>query len=368
MFINRQIAGAAFMTVAALIGGAALAQEGVSQIPRSGEKVEGAPFTVERDWGTFTLNERTAAKVRVGEPINYVFSYGSSSIPLFSPQYAIGAQIGCDMAQEIYPMTCAAIAPVQADVNQQVAQVEAKLAAGEIDCIGLAPSGDATTTLTNKLMDMGIPVFTVGTPSRAHEFTNFTQVPIKEGEQSAQAVIDWMAANNRNDIKVFAVSTGSPTAEYSIGRTKGFVDTIRAAIPDAQFITTDANPLNTTYDAAKSYDVYRSFLATNPNVQVIQNVDIGAEHAARAIEALNMVGKVFTVGWNNSYGQLDAIEKDIQIAAFDQRWPDQAGFGAVACAAFLKNGEILPNTQTLLPISKDNVGEARAQLDEMMKG
>lgn len=367
MFTTKRVLCAALLAGAASLTGAALAQDGVSQIPKSGDKVEGAPFTVTRDWGTFTLNERVAAKVRNGEPINYVFSYGSSSIPLFSPQYAIGANIGCEMAQAIMTLNCAAIAPVQADVNQQVAQVEAKLAANEVDCVGLSPSGDATTTLTNKLMDMGIPVFTVGTPSRAHEFTNFTQIPLKEGAQSAQAVLDWMAANNRMDIKVFAVSTGSPTAEYSIGRTKGFVDTIKAAIPDAQFITTNDNPLNVTYDAAKSYDVFRSFLATNPNVQIIQNVDIGAENADRAIESLGMTGKVFTVGWNNSYGQLDAIAKGIQIAAFDQRWPDQAGFGAVACAAFLKNGEILPNTQTLLPITKENVDVARSQLDEMMK-
>jgi ribose transport system substrate-binding protein len=367
MIITKRIVGAAAFCGAALIAGAVFAQSDVSQIPKSGEKVEGAPFTVARDWGTFTLNERVANKVKNGEPINYVFSYGSSSIPLFSPQYAIGAGIGCEMAQSIMTLNCAAIAPVQADVNQQVAQVEAKLAANEVDCIGISPSGDATTTLTNKLMDMGIPVFTVGTPSRAHEFTNFTQIPLHEGAQSAQAVLDWMAANDRMDIKVFAVSTGSPTAEYSIGRTKGFVDTIKAAIPDAQFVTTNDNPLNVTYDAAKSYDVFRSFLATNPNVQIIQNVDIGAENADRAIESLGMQGKVFTVGWNNSYGQLDAIEKGIQIAAFDQRWPDQAGFGAVACAAFLKNGEILPNTQTLLPINKDNVADARAQLDEMMK-
>ncbi len=344
----------------------AIAQDTSSQIPLTGPKADGAPFTVVRDWGTFKLADRVAEKVKKGEPINYVFSYGSSSIPLFSPQYQIGAAAGCTMAQSIYAEKCAAIAPVQADVNQQVAQVEAKLAANEVDCVGLSPSGDATTALTNKLMDLGIPVFTVGTPSRAHEFTNFTQIPDKEGRQSAQAVLDWMKANNRSDIKVFAVSTGSPTAEYSIGRTKGFVAAIKEAIPDATFVTTDANVLNTTYDAAKSYDVYRSFLATNPTVQIIQNVDIGAEHADRAIESLGMQGKVFTVGWNNSYGQLDAIDKGIQIAAFDQRWPDQAGFGAVACAAFLKNGEILPNTQTLKAITKDNVAEARAALDKMM--
>ena len=99
---------------------------------------------------------------------------------------------------------------------------------------------------------------------------------------------------------------------------------------------------------------------------MIENVDIGAEHADRAIESMGLSGKVFTVGWNSSRGQLDAIEKGIQIAQFDQRWPDQAGFGAVACAALLKNGEILPNTQTLKAVFKDDVEQARAELAKTM--
>jgi hypothetical protein len=76
----------------------------------------------------------------------------------------------------IYPMDCASIAPVQNDPNQQVSQIEAKLAAGEIDCISIEPTtSDSTTAIVNKLMDQGIPVFTVGVTSRGHEFTNFTQ-------------------------------------------------------------------------------------------------------------------------------------------------------------------------------------------------
>ena len=42
-------------------------------------------------------------------------------------------------------------------------------------------TSDSTTAITNKLMDQGIPVFTVGVTSRGHEFTNFTQVPMLEG-------------------------------------------------------------------------------------------------------------------------------------------------------------------------------------------
>ncbi|MEP7240444.1 MAG: sugar ABC transporter substrate-binding protein [Devosia sp.] len=350
-----------------LTAGAAMAQDSATQIPLTGEKVDGAPQTVVRPWGTFKLADRVAAKVAAGQPINYVFSYQASGIPLFSPQYAAGAEMGCKMAQNIYPMSCAAIAPVQNDPNQQVSQIEAKLAAGEVDCVGIEPvSSDAMTAITNKLMDQGIPVFTAGVSSNGHEFTNFTQIPDKEGAYAANTVLKWIKDNNKTDIKVFAVSGGDPTQFWAQGRMKGFHDTIMAAIPDAKFVTTEANGLNTSYEPGQTYDTYRSFLTANPDVQFIENVDIGAEHAARAIDSLGLTGKVFTVGWNNSLGQLDAIEKGIQVAEFDQRWPDQAGFGAVACAAFLKNGEILPNTQTLKPVMKDGVDQARKELAETM--
>jgi ABC-type sugar transport system substrate-binding protein len=360
-------AGLAPFALACVVGGAvALAADSQSQIPTSGEKVAGAPFEVKRDWGTFKLAERIAAKVKAGGKINYVFSYQASGIPLFSPQFAAGFATGCKAGNAIYPLDCASIAPVQTDPNQQISQIEAKLAAGEIDCISIEPTtSDSTTATVNKLMGQGIPVFTVGVTSRGHEFTNFTQVPQLEGETAGKIVLDWMKANNK-DLKVFAVSGGDPTQFWAQGRMKGFRETIAKAIPDAKFVTTETNGLNVSYDPGQTYDTYRTFLSANPDVQFIENVDIGAEHADRAISSLNKVGQVYTVGWNVSKGQLDGIEKGIQAAALDQRWPDQAAFGGPACAQFLKNGEILPNTQTLLPVMKDQVAAARAELDRIL--
>ena len=352
----------------ALISAAAVAQQpSESQIPSTGEKVEGAPATVKRDWGEFKLADRVAEKIKKGEPINYVFSYQASGIPLFSPQYKAGFEMGCKMGKAIYPMNCASIAPVQNDPNQQVSQIEAKLATGEIDCIGIEPvSSDAMTAITNKLMGLGIPVFTAGVTSRGHEFTNFTQTPDKEGKTAAETVLKWMK-DNKSDLKVFAVSGGDPTQFWAQGRMKGFEDAIKTAIPDAKFVTGAKNGLNTSYEPGKAYDVFRSFLTANPDVQFIQNVDIGAEHADRAIKSLGMQGKVFTIGWNSSKGQLAAIEEGTQVAQLDQRWPDQAAFGAPACAQFLKNGVILPNTQTLKAVLKPDVDEARKELDRTMK-
>ena len=55
--------------LAGVVGGpTAHAADSQSQIPTSDEKVAGAPFEVNRDWGTFKLADRIAAKVKAGAP------------------------------------------------------------------------------------------------------------------------------------------------------------------------------------------------------------------------------------------------------------------------------------------------------------
>ena len=206
-------------------------------------------------------------------------------------------------------------------------------------------------------MATGIPVFTVGVQSNGNEFSNFTQISDKEGRQAAGIVVDYMKANNL-DFKNFAVSGGDPTQNWAQGRMQGFIDGIKEAIPDANFINDASTALVTTYDPAGTYDAYKAFIQGNPEVQVIENVDIGGEHA-RAIADSDNKGKIFSLGWNVSIGQLDAIEEGTQIVALDQQWGDQAGFGALACAELLKNGKVLPNTNTLKPITTENVEQAR---------
>lgn len=323
---------------------------------------EGWPYTgTLADGSTFTLHPRVADKLAKGEPINYVFSYGSTAIPLFSPQYAAGYARTLPEAQKILPMNGQAIAPASAvqDVNEQIAQFDALFKADQIDCLSIQSTGtDAFTKIVNDIMATGIPVFTVGVESNGNEFTNFTQISNKEGRQAAGIIVDYMKANNL-DFKVFAVSGGDPTQNWAQGRMQGFIDGIKEAIPDATFVNDASTALVTTYDPAATYDAYKAFIQGNPEVQVIENVDIGGEHAARAIADSGNTGKMFSLGWNVSIGQLDAIEAGTQIVALDQQWGDQAGFGALGCAEFLKNGKILENTNVLKPITTENVVQAR---------
>ncbi len=256
-----------------------------------------------------------------------------------------------------------AIAPSSAvqDTNEQIAQIDALFKTDAIDCLSIQSTGtDGFTKIVNDIMATGIPVFTVGVQSNGNEFTNFTQISDKEGRQAAGIVVDYMNANDL-DFKTFAVSGGDPTQNWAQGRMQGFIDGIKEAIPDAVFVNDASTALVTTYDPAGTYDAYKAFIQGNPEVQVIENVDIGGEHAARAIADSGNTGKIFSLGWNVSIGQLDAIEAGTQIVALDQQWGDQAGFGALGCAEFLKNGNILPNTNTLKPITTENVVEAREE-------
>ena len=322
----------------------------------------GLPYTATlKDGSTFKLNQRIVDKLAKGEPINYVFSYGSTAIPLFSPQYKNGYDRTLPDAQKILPMNGQAIAPSSAvqDPNEQIAQFDALFKANQIDCLSIQSTGtDAFTKIVNDYMATGLPVFTVGVESNGNEFSNFTQISNKEGHQAAGIVVDYMNAKGLT-FKTFAVSGGDPTQNWAQGRMQGFIEGITAAIPGAKFLNTAATALVTTYDPAGTYDAYKAFIQGNPDVQVIENVDIGGEYAARAIADSGNKGKIFSLGWNVSIGQLDAVEAGTQIVALDQQWGDQAGFGALACAELLKNGKILPNTNTLKPVTTTNVVQAR---------
>lgn len=328
-------------------------------------------WTVElKDGSTFRLADDIRKKVEANEAVNYLFSYQSSSIQGFSEQYKAGYERTQPDALKIYPeMKFKAVAPSAnpGDVPQQISQIQAQVNAGQVDCVAINPLTDTGyTQITNELLAKGIPVFTIGITTHGNELTDFTQVPLKEGAQAADETLKFMKDNDL-DFKVFAVSGGEPTLAWAKERMKGYQERIKEEIPDAKFVTTWDNPLAVTYDAAKSLDAYRAFLRSKgKDVDVVENVDIGAGYAAQAIEELGRKGKTYSLGWNITPEQIKAIENGSQIALFDQKWWEQAGFGARACAEFLKNGKVLPNTQELQVVTKANVDQALADLDEIL--
>lgn len=331
-----------------------LTKQGFTQIA-DGIGLAAAPASAKlKDGSTFKVAKSITDKIARGEQINFAMSYGAKGIPLFSQQYFQGETKGVEAAKRILPMKLRDTSPEgnSQDVQKQIAGIEALLNTGQIDCLSIQPLDDHSFTgITNKVMAKGIPVFTVGVESAGNELSNFTQVSHKEGLQAAAIVVDWMKKNNKS-LKVFAVSGGDPSATWAQGRLSGFVEGITKDVPGAKFINNATNALTTSYDSAKTLDAYKAFIAGHPDVQFIENVDIGAEYADRAITDAGLKGKAFTIGWNLSTGQLDAIDAGIQVAALDQAWAQQAAFGPAACAMYLKFGKVMPNNQVLVPVTK----------------
>lgn len=352
-------------TIGALLVTAAVM--GIGSISYAADE-SGWPYTGKLvDGSTFTLNPRIAEKLKAKQPASYLFSYASSSTDLYSAQIKAGYDQTLASANAIYPLDARAIAPATAyDANLQISQIEAQFNSNQTDCVSIAVNGaDAFTEITKRLMADGIPVFTNGAPTNGNEFGQFTQIPEKEGVQAADLVLDWIKKNGK-DIKVFAVSGGNPSATWAQGRLISFEKRIKEAIPDAKFVTDSANALNTTFAAAQQYDAFSAFFLAHPDVQFMLNADQGAGQADKAITDAGRVGQVYTLGWNNTDDQLDGIKQGIQLALLDQKWSDQGGFGALACATFLATGEILPNTQKLIVVGPEQVEEARAELRKLL--
>src|SRR5581483_9151337 len=250
-------------------------------------------------------------------------------------------------ASKIYPVKGTRLCPpaTQQDVNTQINQIQARLNVNQVDCLSIEPqSSTSMAPLVEQVLKKGIPVFTVGLSTFGNEFTNFTQVPFKEGQTAAATAVSFMKAKHLS-FKTFATSGGDPTQYWAQNRGKGFVAGIKKAIPSAKFVTTEKNMLNTTYDPGKTYDTFKAFFSgAGKSVQVMENVDIGAGFAAQAIKDLGRSGKAFSLGWNVIPNEIEALKNGTQIALFDQNWPQQAAFGAIACAKFIKDGTILPNT------------------------
>lgn len=347
-----------------LTAAAGLREIGFDQIADSVEAADAG------DAGSFVLAESIADKVASGEPFNYVFSYQSSAIANFSDQYAVGYEATLGVADSIAPINPTSIAPAVpgTDVPQQIAQIEALLNTEQIDCLTIEPAdSNSFTDIVQRAIDAGIPVFTAGVTSNGAEFSNFTQVPLEEGATVADGVLAYAEANDV-ELSVFTVSGGDPSQFWAQGRMEGFQTRILEEIPDAEFINTFDNALTAPYDPAGALDAYKAFLAGNPEVDLIMNADIGAEHAATAIAEAGLTGEAFSVGWNVAPGSLDAIEAGTQIATYDQEWSQQAGFGAVACAVYLATGLVMPNTQRLTEVNISNAAEARAELEAILGG
>jgi ribose transport system substrate-binding protein len=66
--------------------------------------------------------------------------------------------------------------------------------------------------------------------------------------------------------------------------------------------------------------------------------------------------------------QAEAIRNGTQIAMLDQKWPEQAGFGALACADYFANKIVRPNTQVLTEVTAENLDQVLEEQKALVEG
>jgi hypothetical protein len=130
---------------------------------------------------------------------------------------------------------------------------------------------------------------------------------------AAATTVAYMKAHNLHSLGDVRGLRRRPDAVLANNRAKGWLD--QKAIPGAKFVTTEKNMLN-DYDRQ---DLARSRHSSGRRQErdVIENVDIGAGYAARAIKDAGRAGRRSAQGWNVTPSR-SRPQGGTQIAMFDQ--------------------------------------------------
>ncbi len=335
----------------------------------------GAPYTAKFSWGQFTLASSIASKIDKKQPLNFVLSFQTLATVGAPVNLLAGMRQAADDVKTQYGVTVNVrlIGPPNTDPVAQISQVQQAISAGQVDCLAVEPvTPDAFVRVLNQAVDAGVPSYTVNTDSPdSHRFAysgaNDSFPPkgqYQMGQVSGQYSIQWLKDHNITP-KVAALVTGDTTAPWAQGRMQGWMDTMKAAYPDLQFVGTPTNALSTGYDPAGIYSQVAAFMNGHPNVDLYFDSDWGAKTIGKLIKDRGLKGKINTIGYNVDTTYLDEVTSGDVMATVDQRYDEQSAGFVTGCAAFLLKGVVPPDQfQYIQPtvVTPANVADVKARL------
>ena len=114
-----------------------LATAFASTASAQGSGVGDAAKTHDFSWGTFKLAQRIIDKAAAGTPLSIIVDNESPATPVFGAEQQIGTDRGCANNKTGLAATCALKGPPKADQTAQIAELDALLAADQVDCLGI---------------------------------------------------------------------------------------------------------------------------------------------------------------------------------------------------------------------------------------
>lgn len=256
----------------------------------------------------------------------------------FQHQFWQAVKSGAEQAAEEFDVEISFEGPdTEADVDQQIQQLQTALDKNP-SAIGFAAlDSQAAGPLLQQAKDAGIPViaFDSGVDSDIPLTTAATD-NLAAAAEAAKHMAD--AIGNEGKVALVVHDQTSVTGQQ---RRDGFVEYMEKNEPNIEIVDIQYGG----GDQAKSADLAKAILAANPDLKGIYGSNEGS--AIGVVQAVKELGidsnSLAVVGFDSGEAQTDAIRDGLMIGAITQN-PVGIGYETVKAAVEAIKGESLPDT------------------------
>ncbi|HEY8687378.1 MAG TPA: sugar ABC transporter substrate-binding protein [Chloroflexota bacterium] len=289
--------------------------------------------------GTFTLNPRIAARIKNHQPLRAIMSFQALGVPFAYPELTSGMKTAFQQVKKTYgrTMTGKVVGPTQTDPNAQISQIHTLLASGQVDCLGIEPvTPQGFANIFAEAWKDGVPVFSVNTDApKAKRISYYGLNELAGGKLAGQYTVNFLRSHGVKTLTAAHMETGDTTAPWAQERMAGWESVVKAAWPNVKIDDTPTSAPSDNYAPQAVYSATKAYLTGHPQTQFIFHTDWGGESIGKVIKDLNLMGKVYTLGYNADDGILNEIQSKQIIGTVDQRYDLQSGGYVKGCASML---------------------------------
>jgi ribose transport system substrate-binding protein len=216
-------------------------------------------------------------------------------------------------------------------VESVVAGIESAVVRG-YDGIVVVPIFDGAGPAIDAAAGAGVPVISIiakgSVDDKALAFIGSNAT--KAGEQSGAFIADKLGGKGK-----VGVITGYFGATQHDQRMNGMIDYIKANHPGIEIV----GPMENRDQAEAAYSITTDFMTANPDLNLVYVTAGGPHGAAKAIEDLDLVGKVGVFGYGHFPPLPDYLESGSMVGLLDQAPKTQAFDSVVRMHNYLVTGK-----------------------------
>jgi ribose transport system substrate-binding protein len=256
----------------------------------------------------------------------------------FQHQFWQAVRAGAEQAAEEFDVEITFEGPdTEADVEQQIQQLQVALDKSPVAIGFAALDSQAATPLLQQAEAAGIPVvaFDSGVDSDIPVTTAATD-NLAAAAEAAKQMVEAVGGEGK-----VALIVHDQTSLTGVQRRDGFVEYIEANAPGIEIVDIQYGG----GDQAESADLAKAIIAAHPDLKGIYGSNEGsAIGVVQAVKELGLPdGELVIIGFDSGKAQTDAIRDGLMYGAITQN-PVGIGYETVKAAVAAINGETLPTS------------------------